>query len=93
MITSLTTECSWSHTSLFLLICPDDKLIFVGLCTFDLSGLHLTSSSSPGPPGLLGSYSVTTMSDSIGSGEGVSEWMFMGGAGQLHSRSGRGCEG
>jgi len=33
------------------------------------------------------------MRDSMGSGEGVSEWAFRGGAGQLHSRSGSGCEG
>lgn len=52
---------------------------------------HRTSSSSPG--GLLGSYSVTTMRDSIGSGEGVSECVLKDGAGQLQSRSGRGCVG
>ena len=54
---------------------------------------HLTYSSPASPGGLLGSYSVTTMMDSMGSGEGVSEWVFKGGAGQLHSRSGRGCAG
>lgn len=48
-----------------------------------------TSWSPAAPGGRLGSYSVTTMSDSMGSGEGVWEWA-PDGAGQLQSRSGRG---
>lgn len=70
---------------------PTSFQLWYIMCYLDV--FNLTSSSPASPGDLLGSYSVTTMRDSMGSGEGVSQWVFKAGAGQLHSRSGRGCEG
>lgn len=72
---------------------------FPGKCLFSFGvsqrppaegGALTWSRPSASPGALLGSYSVTTIRDSMESGGGVWGWPLEGGAGQLHSRSGRG---